>query len=116
VAVFDIDNEICKYLRNDYNIIKEKGVYLEFFLSSGMLYFISDSYERIEKAMSRTFLGRIKANLVERYGIMRNYSSYYIKVKKNVMLINDYSFFNLSINPGCFWFKKMGDLLCTEKV
>jgi hypothetical protein len=81
-----------------------------------MLYFISDSYESIEKAISRTFLGRINANLVERYGIRRNYLSYYIKVKKIVMLMNDYSFFNLSLNPGAFWFKKMGDLLCTEKV
>jgi len=51
---------------------------------------------------------------------MRNYSSYYIKVKKNVMLINDYSFFNLSINPGVFGLKKWGiyyvQKRCSERV
>lgn len=116
VAIFSPQFNVEKYIGRDYIIIYEKELKIEIFINNGLIYLISDRYENIEETINRTFLKNVLVEPLERFKILKNEDIFCKKISKNILLLNDYSFFNLSLNPGKVWYEKIGEYLCSVKL
>lgn len=116
VASFDISFNIEKYIGSDYIIVRYEDKNVEFFINEGKLTMLADNYDIINKVINMTFLKNIDLKLIDRYKLFRNEDPFILKLKSNFILINDYSYFNISFNPGKLWYEKLGRFLCTERL
>jgi hypothetical protein len=116
VAVYKLSDNIDKFLGNDYAIVKSNVVNIEFFIKDQYIYLIADSIDIIEKVISKTFLKNVNMELVEKFKLLRNDTTMIKKIKKDLYLVNDYSFFNISLNPGKHWLETLGRYICAGKL
>lgn len=116
IAEFKLFDNLEKYLGNDYVIVKNQNVYIEFFIKDEYIYFIADDFDMIQHVLEKTFLKNLNIELTNRYRMMRNESTMIKKVKRNLYLINDFSFFSISLNPGKKWVETLGEYICAGKL
>jgi|GEM_PF-4860582 hypothetical protein len=116
VMEFRLYDKLDKFIGNDYAIVKNNGIYIEFFIKEDYIYFIADSFEFIEKVIAKTFLKNVKLDLTNKYGLLRNETTLIKRVSKNIYLVNDFSFFNISMNTGKKWVEALGEYICAGKL
>ncbi|MCA1927409.1 MAG: hypothetical protein LDL13_01285 [Calditerrivibrio sp.] len=116
IAVFSPQFNVEKYIGRDYIFIYDKELRIEIFINNNHIYLMSDRYEHIEATINRTFLKNVLVEPMERFKILRNEDISCKKIYRNLFLLNDYSFFNLSLNPGKIWYERVGEYLCSGKL
>ncbi len=116
VAEYKLFDNLDKYIGNDYAIVKNQGVYIEFFIKDEYIYFIADNFDMIQQILEKTFLKNVRIEFTNRYRMLRNDSTMIKKVRKNLYLVNDFSFFGVSLNPGKKWVESLGDYICAGKL
>lgn len=119
MQMFDTDFNLKESFGSDYFLLFTKKDRLEICTHGNRLITIgsknADHMEILTSAfpMLRTFsFKRVKELIIARN---RNPWAYKV-IDKRIILINDYSYFNLSLKLLDVWYEKAGKLLCSEKL
>ncbi|MCX8084133.1 MAG: hypothetical protein N3C60_04355 [Calditerrivibrio sp.] len=116
IHVYKLADNLQKFIGTDYAIVKYENSTIEFFINEENLFLISEKGKYLEHIITKTFLKNVKMELVDKIKLFTNNSPMIKKIKNNLYLINDFSFFNISINLGKKWFESIGGYICTGKL
>lgn len=115
VAVYDCDYELISSLKNNYFVFFVNNQRYEVFVQKNNLIITGDSNPDMLITQKLQFFEKLNLKQVNSFVISLNENSYIVNFDKNHILLNDYSYFNLSISMPQMWYKKMGQFLCTGK-
>jgi hypothetical protein len=116
VTIYDTDKELIESIKNNYFVFFVDSKRYEVFVQGENLVIVGDSNPDFLISKKLQFFERFNLNQVKSYVIALNENSYIVNFDKNHILLNDYSYFNISISMPDMWYKKVGQFLCTGKV
>lgn len=118
LIMYDTDFDLKEALGKDYFIFFFGGERIEMCASGNRLVTIgSKNHDHIEilKANLR-FMKKFNFNKVKELVISRNRMPWIVNnIDKHLILVNDFSFFNISIKMSDQWVEKVGRYICTDK-
>jgi hypothetical protein len=118
LIMYDTDFDLKEALGNDYFLFYLDNLRVEMCSSGNRLVTVGpkelDHIGLIADKMK--FLKKFNFKKVKELVISRNRMPWVVNnVDKRLVLINDYSFFNISIRMTSQWFEKVGRYICTDK-
>jgi len=118
LIMYDTDFDIKEALGKDYFVFFLKSGRMEMCSSGNRLVTIgSKNQDHIAVLAEKLeFLQKFNFKKVKELVISRNRMPWVVNnVDKHLVLVNDYSFFNISIRMSDQWFEKVGRYICTDK-
>ena len=117
VSVYETDFDIYSVFNREYFVILDGKNRIEIFIFKNKLYLVSDFTEDSLGALFKKFefLKKFKFEREKSFDVFRN-TNHYVNVSKNIVLMNDYSFFNVSVNLPDSWIEAAGAYLCSGKL
>ncbi len=118
LSVWDTDYDLYATFASDYYVFFDKNSRIEAFTVNNKLYTISKGTKHIDYiAKILPTFAKFNFKEVGRRTVNINYNPYVIKnVLPNVMLINDYSFFETSIDMPSSWYNRLADSIGNKKI
>jgi len=114
---FETDIDLEKCFGSDFFVVFFGGCRFEIAAWNDRLYILSNRNENVlEKLRNKfTFMNKFKFKKVLEKTITKNCNPWFVKgEKRNLIIVNDYSFFNLSVKLPEDWYTGAGRYLCTE--
>jgi len=118
LIMYDTDFDLQEALGTDYFIFYLDGARVEMCSSGNRLVTVgSKELDHISILSERMkFLKKFDFKRVKELVISRNRMPWVVNnLDKRLVLVNDYSFFNISIKMTSQWFDKVGRYICTDK-
>lgn len=115
VTIFEVDAETKKALCFNYFIFFIKDLKYEMFINDNKLYIVGDKEADILFGQKLEFFKKYDFKKHSEYFVYINENSYLVKSEKKYILLNDYSYFNISVKMPEEWYDKLGRYLCTGK-
>jgi hypothetical protein len=117
ITIYETDMDIKSCFGSEYFIIFINNKRIELFCIENKVYLVAfkgiSSLDLLKQKFS--FLSKFSFILKDEFQIIRNRQPW-VKTKKNVLLLNDYSFFNLSVKMSDNWYESLGRHLCIGKL
>ncbi|MCB4204723.1 hypothetical protein LF845_07085 [Deferribacterales bacterium Es71-Z0220] len=115
VTILEVDKETSNALHFNYFIFFIKDLKYEMFLNGNKLYVVGDKDADILFSKRLEFFKKNNFKKLSEFAIYVNENPYLVKSEKNYILLNDYSYFNISVKMPEEWYHKLGRYLCTGK-
>jgi len=115
--IFETDIDLEKCFGSDFFVVFFENVRFEIATLNGRLYILSTQNKNVlEKLKNKfTFMNKFTFKKVSEKTVTKNCNPWFVKgEKKNLTIVNDYSFFNISIKLPEDWYTGAGRYLCTE--
>lgn len=118
LVMYDTDFDLKEALGSDYFIFFLEGERVEMCASGNRLVTIgSKNRDHIEILSERfRFLNKFNFKKVKELVISRNRMPWIVNnIDKHLVLVNDFSFFNISVRMTDQWYEKVGRYICTDR-
>lgn len=118
LIMYDTDFDLKEALGKDYFIFFMDGERVEMCASGNRLVTIgSKNLDHIEVLSEKMgFFKKFNFKKIKELVISRNRMPWVVNnIDKHLVLVNDFSFFNISIKMTDQWFEKVGRYICTDK-
>ena len=112
-----VDTGFYRPLKNCYYIFQKDQNRLEMFFRDEDLFLIGD--KNLEKQSIHKFIPTLKKfdfEILDEFLFWFNENNFLVKHKKNNIIVNDYSYANLSVVMPDSWYEKLGRFLWEGKV
>jgi hypothetical protein len=86
------------------------------FISGNKLYVVGDKDSNILFKNRLPFLQRNGIKKTNEFALFFNTNSYLVNFEKKYILLNDFSYFNISVKMPDEWYERLGQYLCTGKL
>lgn len=118
VSVYETNMDAKHCFGNEYYVVLSKKTRVELFFLDGVICMIATKgVSPIESLIEQfAFLKKFEFKLTRSYNIFRNRKPWIKKTKSNYILLNDYSFFNVSVKMPDHWYEAVGRYLCSGKL
>jgi len=117
VKVYETDLDVKTCFGNEFFILFLLKNRIELFRIKDLIYLVSSKnispMDIIREKFS--FMSKFEFKIKKEFLIIRNRHPWF-KLRKNYILINDYSFFNLSVKMSDDWYRTAGRYLCSGKL
>jgi len=115
VTIFEVDTETEKALRFNYFVFFIRDLKYEMFINDSKLYVVGAKSADILFGTKLEFFKKYDFKKLSEYPIYLNENSYLVNSEKKYILLNDYSYFNISVKMPEEWYDRLGRYLCTGK-
>ncbi|TCK58333.1 hypothetical protein [Seleniivibrio woodruffii] len=118
LSMYDTDFDINQALGNDYIIFMEDGHRVELCRSGNRLVVIGNkNNDNLAFLSSKLhFLNKFSFKRVKELVISRNRMPWVMNsLDKRLILLNDFSYFNVSVKLSSEWFDKVGKQICADR-
>ncbi len=119
VNIYETDFDIKKVFGREYFIIFDDTQRIEIFYFENKLYLISEFNDDLSNVLFKIFkfLEKYDFSKVRSFDMVRNINTYMkISKDKKKILVNDYSYFNISACMPVKWIEVAGDFICSGKL
>lgn len=117
LSMYDTDFDIKEALGNDYFVLFLKNMKIEMCRSGNRLIIIGKKNDDCLGVLldSMPFMKKFNFKKVKELIILRNRMPWIVNtIDKGLLLINDYSYFNVSVKLEPEWFDKVGKHICAD--
>lgn len=116
IEIYELDEDILKTLMLSYFVFFIKDLKYEMFISGNKLYVVGDKDSNILFKNRLPFLLKNGKKKTNEYSLFFNNNSYLVNFEKKYILLNDFSYFNISVKMPDEWYERLGQYLCTGKL